>query len=107
MATTVELWNSKTTRSVDCTVSQQLIRCEMTIDSDSERSIISNPFLQRTAILVVKKTTLYAFEGREKSCWIVTITTQKIPHYGGSISFVRTLWIRNHLRVEGDGRRSS
>jgi hypothetical protein len=73
-------------------VSQQLlIWCEMSIDSDSERSIISNPFLQRMAILAPKKTTLYAFEGREKSYWIALITTQKIPPCSSEISFVRTL----------------
>ena len=51
----------------------------MSIESDLARSIISNPFLQRMAIFVLKKTTLYAFEGREKSCWIALIMTQKIP----------------------------
>ena len=78
-------------------VSQQLIGCEMSIDSDPERSIISNPFLQRMAILLTKKTTLYAFEGREKSCWIALTTTQKIPPCSSEISFVRTLYIRNPL----------
>jgi len=72
-------------------VSQQLIEWEMSIDSDMERSIISNPFLQRMAILAPKKTTLYAFKGREKSCWIALITAQKIPPCSSEISFVRTL----------------
>lgn len=81
-------------------VSQQLpvIGCEMSIiDSDSERSIISNPFLQRMAILAPKKTTLYAFEGREKPCWITSMTIQKISTGSSEIGFVRTLRIRNPL----------
>jgi hypothetical protein len=72
-------------------VVSKLIGYEMSIDSDPERSIISNPFLQRMAILAPKKTTLYAFKGREKSCRIVLIMTQKIPPCGREISFVRTL----------------
>jgi hypothetical protein len=67
------------------------------IDSDSERSIISNPFLQRMAILAPKKTTLYAFEGREKPCWIASIPAQKISTGSTEIDFVRTLRIRNPL----------
>jgi hypothetical protein len=57
-------------------VSQRLpvIGCEMSIDSNLERSIISNPFLQRMAIFSSKKTTLYAFEGREKFCSTAFIT---------------------------------
>lgn len=72
-------------------VSQQLIGCEMSIDSDSEISITSNPFLQRMAILAPKKTTLYAFKGREKSCWMALITIQKIPPCSSKITLVRTL----------------
>jgi len=64
MARVMEVWNSDTTGPVDCKLSHQLIGCEKAIDSDSERSIISNPLLQRTAILSLKKTTLCAFEGR-------------------------------------------
>jgi hypothetical protein len=79
-------------------VSQQLIGCEASIvNSDSESFMISNPFLQRMAILAPKKTMLYAFEGRKKSCRIALITTQKIPPYSSDISFVRTLWTRNPL----------
>ena len=71
-------------------VGQQLIgEGELSIDSDSERSIISNPFLQRMAILAPKKTASYAFEGREKSCWIALTATQKIPPC--EIGIVRTL----------------
>jgi len=78
-------------------VNQQLIGCEMCIYSDSERSIISNPLLQRMAILAPKKTTLCALEGREKSCWIALILTQKILPCSSETSFVRTLQIRNPL----------
>jgi hypothetical protein len=54
-------------------VSEKLIGCKMNADSDSVISIISNPFLQRMAILALKKTTSYASLGIKKSFWIASI----------------------------------
>ena len=57
--------------------SRQQIGCETTTDDrDTERSMISNPFLQMVTILSCKNTALYASEGIAKFCWTVLITSK-------------------------------
>lgn len=70
-------------------VSEKLNGCKMNADSDSVISIISNPFLQRMAILIFKKTTLCASLERKKS--LLDSVNQGIPQGGGKIGFMRTL----------------
>ena len=54
-------------------VSKKLIGCIMNADLDSVISIISNPFLQRMAILALRKRTSCASLGTKKSCSIALI----------------------------------
>lgn len=70
MARIVQLGNSDTFKAVD---RQKPIGRKMNADSYSVISIISNPFLQRMAILTLKKTTLRASLEIKKSFWIVLI----------------------------------
>lgn len=67
--------HSHTTRVVHCKSESVPIGCETTTDDrDTERSMISNPFLQMVTILSCKNTALYASEGMAKFCWTALIT---------------------------------
>ena len=72
MARIVALWNRDTLETTHPTRQISEIRCGV-MSTNSERSMISNPFVQRMAILAFKKMRSYDSDGRKKSCQIAFI----------------------------------